>query len=566
MDSKRKSWISRVGIVGVAAVLVGILSVVQYQRMQRMMSEEMDMRGRVILSAMAREIEHTLLLTETTLKENLWEVRRSMVHPDSVFAAMCRLIDDNPNAVGGCLAFVPDYYPSKGRLFEPYASKVDGKIFVSQIAGPEHDYSQNPEFLWVLDNQVPTWTDPYRYGPDSLSLATYSYPVRDGEGRLAAVCGLDIDLSWLGDTLNAIQPYPSSFALLLTGDGKLVAGPPECRVSAKDVAQVVAFMDGEASVPANSDYFLQTIVLDKDPNWQLLQVNRKDEVFVRMRRMRLQQTVFILLALAILAFMLNRYARSQGKLLQASEERARIGSELRIAAGIQQSMLPRGHLSRADIEVCGSLVPAREVGGDIYDYFLRDEKLFFCIGDVSGKGVPAAMLMGVVHALFRSASAHESQPDRIMRDINAMVCQQNDENMFVTLFIGVLDLSSGRLRYCDAGHDCPVILEGGALRIEPCKPHLPVGVFEDVGYGMQETQIAPGSLLFLYTDGLTEARDVQGEFFGLQRVRDVLGRCAENQPAPGEVLEAVGGAVRQFAGDAEQSDDLTLLAVRYTLK
>jgi sigma-B regulation protein RsbU (phosphoserine phosphatase) len=232
--------------------------------------------------------------------------------------------------------------------------------------------------------------------------------------------------------------------------------------------------------------------------------------------------------------------------------------------------------------VRGFLKPAREVGGDLFDYFIRDEKLFFCIGDVSGKGAPAAMLMAVTHGLFRSASAHDDNPARIMEAINEVSCQRNESNMFVTMFIGVLDLPTGRLCYCDAGHDAPFLIDNGQwtmdnsgapkntdtnftvncqLSIVNCKPHLPIGLFDDTEYTVQELPIQADSTIFLYTDGLTEAMNAEHQQFGLERVRAVLDSCAGHDPK--EMLEKITQSVNGFVKHAEQSDDLTMLAIKY---
>ena len=215
-----------------------------------------------------------------------------------------------------------------------------------------------------------------------------------------------------------------------------------------------------------------------------------------------------------------------------------------------------------DVDICGILLPAREVGGDLYDYFIRDEKLFFCIGDVSGKGAPAAMVMGVVHSLFRAFAAHETSPAHIMQGINEGTCQGNESNFFVTMFVGVLDLPTGHLRYCDAGHDAPIVLGKEQKRMLPCNPHLPVGVFDTIKYEEQETQLSPGDALFLYTDGLTEARNATNQLFGMNRVNVTLDKCFSLTPE--EMLQRVIDDVRLYVTDAEQSDDLTLLALRYT--
>ena len=548
------------GIVVIAALLVETISILQYDRIRQIMQEEMDIRGRVILRTMNERITHTLDLTENTMRENLWEVKRSMDHPDSVFTAMVRLIDDNPQVMGGCLAFEPFYYPSKGRLFEPYASKnPDGTISVSQIAGPDHDYTQNGEYQWVLEHRKPSWTDPYLYGPDSLSYATYSYPITDPTGRIVAVCGLDIDLSWLGDTLNVNPRYPSSFNMLLTEEGHLVAGPSESRISAARVQQAVDIYNGVLPESANPDMSIRSIQLKKDPNWQLVQVFNVNEVFASMRRLRRQQMVFILLGLAILAFMINRYARNEKKLRRASEERARISGELAVARNIQQQMLPTSFPSN----VYGSLEPAQEVGGDLFDFYKRDGMLFFCIGDVSGKGVPSSMHMSVAHSLFRLVSQKEESPANILSTLNRELCRGNESNMFMTFFVGCLDLYSGLLYFSNAGHDKPIVISD-KNSILPSKSNLPLGIFPDTHFEEQTCMLAPGDTLFLYTDGLTEAKNVARQQFGREGVMKVLDDyLASDEKSLEKLVSRMSAAAHGFAGEAPQSDDLTMLAVRY---
>ena len=254
MDSTRKRWFIRLGVVVISAALVEIISVIQYHRVVGIMQEEMDARSHVVLGAATAKISHTLELAESSMRENLWEVKRGMAHPDSVFMSMVRLIDDNPQIVGGCIAFTPYYYPSKGRLFEPYAHKEkDGSIVVEQLAGPNHDYTLNEEYIWVVDHKEPSWTDPYRYGPDSLDFATYSYPIYDDNGKLLAICGVDIDLSWLGDSLNARHHYPSSFGMLLTQGGDYVAGCQEVRPRAGTLAVAQSPPDDEDKIGDNDD-------------------------------------------------------------------------------------------------------------------------------------------------------------------------------------------------------------------------------------------------------------------------------------------------------------------------
>ncbi len=257
------------------------------------------------------------------------------------------------------------------------------------------------------------------------------------------------------------------------------------------------------------------------------------------------------------------------ELKHTTASKAAIESELKVASDIQMSMIPKIHPAypdRDDIDVFGQLTPAKAVGGDLFDFYIRDEKLFFCIGDVSGKGVPAALVMAVTRAQFRTVSAHESQPERIVARLNETMCEGNESMMFVTLFVGVLDLPTGRLRYCNAGHDAPFII-GHDATLLPCDSNLPVGIMPDMKFSVQEAELPPMSTIFLYTDGLTEAENGSHKLFGEERIQmiaDAAATMKNNQPE--KLVGDMTGAVKQFVDGADQSDDLTMLAIQYTKK
>ena len=257
------------------------------------------------------------------------------------------------------------------------------------------------------------------------------------------------------------------------------------------------------------------------------------------------------------------------ELKDTTAQKASIESELQVASGIQMGMLPKTfptYPDRDDVQLYASLTPAKEVGGDLFDFYFRDEKLFFCIGDVSGKGVPASLCMAVTRAVFRTVSARESMPDRIMASLNQTMVDMNETNMFVTLFIGVLDLPTGRLHYCNAGHDAPLLV-GAGVGMLPCDSNIPVGVMDQWKYTLQESQIFTGTTIFLFTDGLTEAEDATHAQFRMERVNDVAAHAlADHQQEPRQLIGVMTDAVHQFVGDAEQSDDLTLMAIQYIKK
>ena len=426
-----------------------------------------------------------------------------------------------------------------------------------------------------MASDAPLWTDLYEDIVSGLNLVTYMMPIHDGKGNLVAMFGLDMSTEQLGDTLNYRHIYPSSYNFLLTEKGQLLAGPKHIKEKkAQEMTHIISMINDSTVERSLSNSGLSTVIPFKDadgdeglvfyanlkgkPKWKIALVCYDKEVYAQLKNMRRTIGFLMLLALLALGLIIAHYVKNNQKLQQANLQQERIGSELRIATNIQKEMLPHSFaLARDDIDIFGSLTPAREVGGDLYDFFVRDEKLFFCIGDVSGKGVPSAIVMAVIHTMFRMATAHENNPSKIMQTINETACEGNESNMFVTMFIGVLDLPTGHLRYCNAGHDRPVVV-GGEILAE--KANIPVGLFADYKYVMEETTLADGAMLFLYTDGLTEAKNLERQQFGLPRVMAMLTDCPQNAA---QLVERMKQEVQSFCRGAEQSDDLTLLAIRY---
>ena len=574
---KLKTNTSLLTIIAAAILLQGILAV-QYYYTRSLLADELEKRAESEITTKAILVRNALDLSENSLMGHVWDLKRNLLHPDSSYTVMDWVLKSHPHLTGCWVAYTPDYFPEKGRLFEPFAWWDNGEIKHAEIAAEGRDYTQNPYYKKVHATNTPMWTDVYRDAISGMNLVTYILPIHDNKGKQVAMFGLDVSTEHLGDTLNYRHIYPSSYNFLLTEKGQLIAGPRDTVEEKKLEMEHIIQMLNDSTVKRSPSSSGRTKVLPiKDPDgdeglvyytffkgqpkWQIAVVCYDKEVYAKLTKMRRMMGFLMMLALLVLGLIISRFAKNDRKLQKAKIEQERIGSELRIATNIQHEMLPKTfppYPERDDIDIYGMLIPARAVGGDLYDFFIRDEKLFFCIGDVSGKGVPSALVMAVIHSLFRMATSHEDHPARIMQTINETASQGNSSNMFVTLFIGVLDLPTGCLRYCDAGHDAPFINDN-ALEVIP---NLPVGVFEDYKYAFQETQIAPDSTLFLYTDGLTEAKNSQHKQFGLERVKEVLRH--NNNPSPKEMLEKMTMAVHTFVKDAEQSDDLTMMAIHYT--
>ncbi len=255
------------------------------------------------------------------------------------------------------------------------------------------------------------------------------------------------------------------------------------------------------------------------------------------------------------------------ELQQTTALKASVENELKIAHDIQMAMLPKTFPpfpERTDVEIYGELFPAKAVGGDLYDFYIRDEKLFFCIGDVAGKGIPASLVMAVTRSLFRNISAHTARPEEIASTLNDSLNEGNSTSIFVTFFVGVLDLPTGCLRYCNAGHDAPFLIDSNSKYTKlPVKSHLPLAAMPEWEYTCQQTTMTPGTTIFLFTDGLVEAENKEHQQFKMERLQQVLSAGTIH---PDPLVKRVRDAVHQFVDGAEQSDDLTMMAIMYAHK
>lgn len=253
------------------------------------------------------------------------------------------------------------------------------------------------------------------------------------------------------------------------------------------------------------------------------------------------------------------------ELKSTTANKERIESELRIARGIQMGMIPKSFPAfpdREDIELSAKLVPAREVGGDLYDFFIENDKFYFIIGDVSGKGIPASLVMAVTCRLFRSVSSHFDKPEEIIASLNNSLSDGNEFNMFCTAFLGILDLKTGHLDYCNAGHNAPLAIDSkGNVSAVDVIPNLPLGLFEGFPYEGQHTKMDKQMLLYMFTDGVTEAENNSKELFGDERLSALLKHKASLNPD--EIIEETFAQVNRHADGAEQSDDITVMCFKY---
>jgi len=566
-------------------------------------------------------------------------IEEDLDKPDRMYDIMNRMLKLNPYMRSCGIYFVEGYYPQKGRLFAPYASRRDSTIInESQDACDQgNDYVKAEWFKEAISNKEGYWAKPFLDNDSAQSpLVSYLLPIRDAQQRTVAVLGVDLSLSWLNEKMQPTRalnwknseewnPEYQLYFFMTDSTGTILVHPDTKRLVVEN---------------------MQPYINDDNKNWGYLSVadSREEEKVVEgVKTLLCRQVVkytdwdiclvmplffidvvgyaiagiaimFILLGLLVVYFFGRRsikkqvrplkqlattadevakgnfktvlpelksrdeihmlrdsFAQMQQSLTQYVEDlrattaqKASMESELKVAHDIQMSMLPKTfppYPERNDLDIFGSLTPAKGVGGDLFDFYIRDEQLFFCIGDVSGKGIPASLYMAVTRSLFRNISQHVSKPEQIINALNQAQSEGNDTNMFVTLFVGVLDLKTGKLCYCNAGHDSPLLL-GSKVTILPCECNLPIGVITDFTFEQQEITLKRPTTIFLFTDGLNEAENIDHAQFGDERIMSIAeSMVANGQLEPTQVIRHMTDAVHTFVGIAEQSDDLTMLAI-----
>ena len=576
----RRTWITL--IIVFAALLLELFSWAQYYYTKQLLEYELEKKASIEMTMKAILVKSMLNTTEQVLNSHVTEITKLTKDPDDIHDALRTIVEANDYFTGVGLAFKPGYYEGHDELYEPWAFNTkDGVMVKDNIAmRGGHDYTKFKFYSEPMSTGKPYWSDPYIDSVETHSfITTYSVPIIDKNGQKAGVAGIDLSLEWLSDSLNNRHMYPSSYCLLLTNDAKLISQPAKSHARYKDFDDAIKLINdstGRARVVAKSK--IKVIEFDTEdgkeacvffhhmkgnPHWMIAVVCYDDEVYAGLNAIRLRTGLLMLLGFLLLGYIIYRFLKNNKRMAQNELEHERLNTELQVAKRIQSEMLPHDDVTHDNFDIAASLLSAREVGGDIYDYFLRDDKLFFCIGDASGKGVASALIMSVTHSMFRSFGSRESHPARIMQKINQAVCHGNDSSMFVTFFIGVLDLPTGRLQYCNAGHDTPQLIDNKARDLD-VKSNIPLGVDIDWFYEGQLAELKPGNILLLYTDGLTEAMDAKHDQFGLQRVKDTIEQHLED--APQQLLDALHAMCADFVSGAVQSDDLTMLAVKFIPK
>jgi sigma-B regulation protein RsbU (phosphoserine phosphatase) len=255
-----------------------------------------------------------------------------------------------------------------------------------------------------------------------------------------------------------------------------------------------------------------------------------------------------------------------GKLTETTVAKQRMESELSIAHEIQMSLLPKSFPAfpdRPEFDIHAYIEPAREVGGDFYDFFFMDDRrICLVMADVSGKGVPASLFMAVTKTLIKAKTAFGGAPGEVLTMVNSELAEGGDTDMFVTVFFACLDTLTGKVQYANGGHNPPIVISpGGTVRVVEKTGDLVVGMMDGITYATREFDLLPGEMLLMFTDGVTEAVNQKGEFFGESRLLEEAGMFRGPSPKCG--IKALGDALKRFSEGAPQADDITIMALVY---
>ena len=482
-----------------AALLSQILNVTQYIYTRRKIHQQTVEKTYNDVMKM-QNIVTLQTSVESAVQATMGDVHVNLNNPEMFYGIVSRLVANNNHIVGSAIAMRPGYYPDKDKLFAPFAYP-ENKDLEGQPRTKllPYDYTKQDWYAIPFERDSAIWTEPY-FDKGGSDLLIRTYSL-------------------------PIHDQGGSVIGILTAD-----------VFFKDMAEEDEFSYDEID-KANLVGFL-----------------------------------FQLLGLLLIIYIVWKYATKLKLVNKLIMEQELLGKELQIASDIQAAMLPNVsdlENARHHLDVQEVLLPAPDVSADFYDYFYVGSKIVFCIGDVPGSNVKAALMMSIIRSIFRTAATLNCQnnqtpsPAAIISSMNNSLCTINHNEMFSTLFVGVLDLNSALFTYCNAGNPAPIVISPSTgAKLLDAEPNIPVGVMEDYEYAEQRITLIEDFTLFLYNDSVYETENVHHEPYGQKRMLTRLNACARRNDDPKKMLSNMQEALESHRGSAPQSDDILMLTFK----
>ena len=460
--------------------------------------------------------------------------------------ATLEILDRYPHIDNMFVKFAPGIYQGTESNYFPRTYRFHGQTITTSHGSDSLNYYVRDWYAGALRcDSNGYWSEPYIGASTQTLIASHSIKVEDENGQLIGVVGNDFTIEWIKDILQDIKPYEEAVCLIHSTDGSLIASSD----TSTQESEMRYYDKLHWRVYSQTLYPINMQLMIAVPNtiiWQSIQARSIITLCV------------LIIGIAVLVLLFRRIEMNQKAYFQVENEHKLIQNEMQIAMNIQRSILVHDFIDDDRLSVHATLVPMQSVGGDLYDFYRDGDYVTFIIGDVSGKGMPAAMFMSATITLFRATVKHHLSPKVIMEEINSTLSSNNSQMMFVTAFVGRLHLPTGQLTYCNAGHLPPLIVRDGQCRwFELQEANVILGLDETFRFTEQSTTMDHGEQFIVFTDGVTEAENVQKELLGFDRLLEQL--QALHQPIDDQTVYDV---VCRFSDGAEQSDDIAIMNIK----
>ena len=533
--SKRDIW-----LICIAGLLMLVATCIQYLFMRDSMFEEATLRAQSELTMASQKIETEVTNVESTVNIMAYTIAQNILEPDVLYDYATKIIKDNPNIERCTIAF-------KERVATPDKTETSYAVHCyregDQILRKRlpDNYMKEEWFKKFTKEEKAFWDEPYL---DNNKLITkYVCPIKKRNNFVVAALAVDVPTEGLTKEIKGLPEYPNSYAKLISEKGHKIIGPNE-------------YVKEEKAL-----HFTNPI---GKVGWNLTVVCPDDDINHNIEVQRIVVLAMQCLSILLLLFIVIRSLINLRKLRKTAAEKTRMDQELDAANKTQSSMVlakPEDLPMQKNLKVNVKVINATELSGDFYDSFVRDELLYFCIGDVSGTGTPAALTMAMALSAFRTSSYHNDSPAKLMSDINRSICRRNQETTTVKMLCGVLNLTSGQLMFCNAGMHAPLLLTDCNYDEIEVADNPRVGIIANIEFKEQKKQMVEESTIFLYTDGLTEAENKKQEQWGLKRALAQLSSSTRMNSE--DLLERIQEAVVKHANGAKLPDDITMMAIRF---
>lgn len=613
--------LSRKIIIAVAIlVLGGVFGLIEFSG--RIITEFTKKNAEGSINKLTSDIEAVLGQVSNVTSSLDWLMAEHAYDPAYVRSLDEKVLEDNKLFLSFTFAFVPEY----SKKADAYLAVVSSRNMDTGVISSTEvdDYAQEKWFTEPLQRGEGFWSEPARTADGTALAVRYSEPVKDGQGNVIGVLSAEVSISALTSYLAKDHFYDSSYTVVMSSQANVIAHPDSNyllvnlkefvkKLDDKKFAEAIDKMAaGEKGIGTIKATQSVAIFGPVNNGWSCAIISSGKEVFGGVVKFQLLLLLFAIMDLILLyvvtkliigrtlipitevtylaknvakgnfkaeipqakghteIFHLHEALRNMLKsineyiaqLKTTTAANERFESELSIASEIQKQMLRTDFINDEEVDLYATLKPAKEVGGDMYDFLRVDRQIYFAVGDVSGKGVPAALYMAISRSLFHYVSGMSLNTNGVAACINSSFCSGNDTNMFITMFIGRFDLDTRELVFCNAGHN-PIVVIGpdGKASYLHAKSNMAAGVFDEFPYEKESIILEKGSRLLIYTDGVSEAENAVKDQYGEDRLIEFAGSQDVNLSSE-EFVENLYQSVKAFTKENPQNDDITIMSVK----